>query len=210
MIRRFIIAFVFLTGLVPSPALTQDKPVSKDDQAAAWSAPTVSYSADMVFTNDRGRSRTARIYYTPEKQRLEFKAGNEIVAIIFDQDANKAYQLLLNARGWRPVSTAVPQYNFGISDPSSSRKKLGTESMGGLPVTKYQVSSKTRMGDEFDGTAWATKDRIIVKIIGVVARKTLKQRLTMELQNLKVGPIDDTLFVVPVTYKKLPPLEIRN
>ncbi len=210
MTRRFITAFVFLFGLAASPALTQEKPVSRDDQTAAWSTPTVPYSADMVFTSDKGRSRTARMYYTPEKQRLEFKAGNEIVAIIFDQGANKAYQLLLNARGWRPVATAVPQFNFGISDPSSSRKKLATERMGGLSVTKYQVSSKTRMGDEFDGTAWATEDRIIVKIIGVVARKTLKQQLTMELQNLKVGPIDNALFVVPATYKKLPPLEMRN
>jgi len=206
---RFIACLTVLC-LAPSLALAEEKPAAKADKPAEWGGPTVPYSADMVFTNDKGRSRTARLYYTSKKQRLEFKAGNEIVAIIFDHNANKAYQLLMNARTWRPIRTIIPQFNFGISDPSSTRKKLGEEKMGGLAVTKYQVSAKSRVGDEFDGTAWATKDRIIVKIVGIVARGKLKQRLTMVLQNLKVGPVDPTLFAVPAGYKKLPPLKKRN
>ena len=187
--------------LIPAAAAAQQK------SGAAWGPPTADYRADMVFTDDRGRSRTARLYYTAKKQRLEFKAGKKIVAMIFDRAGGKAYQLLLDSRGWRPVAATAPQFNFGLSDPASKREKLADETMAGLAVTKYRVSSRTAAGDAFDGLAWATGQRIVVKMAGTVVRGSQAQPLTLELQNLKIGPIDPALFAVPVGYRKLPPIK---
>lgn len=193
-------ALLILTGVaIPTAA----------QEVKNWGKPTVEYSADMVFTNDRGRSRTARLYYTADKQRLEYKAGKEIVAILFDQPSKKAYQLLLNAKGWRPIRAIVPQFTFGMAGPKAKLEKVGEERMAGFKVTKFNVNSKTFTGDEFNGVAWATKERIVLKMVGTVQRGKQRQRLTLVLQNLKIGPVDTSLLSVPKDYKKLPPLKKR-
>lgn len=186
---------------IPAAAAAQEK------SGATWGPPTADYRADMVFTDDRGRSRTARLYYTAKRQRLEFKAGKEIVAMIYDRTAGTAYQLLLDSRSWRPVAAPAPQFNFGLSDPASKREKLAEETMAGRPVAKYQVASETVAGDRFNGLAWATKQRIVVRMAGTVMRGSKTQPLTLELKNLKIGPVDPTLFAVPSGYRKLPPLK---
>lgn len=196
------------TGTATAQDKAADKPREKPPaKTAPWGPPTVEYAADMVFTNDRGRSRTARLYYTVKRQRLEFAAGKAIVAIIFDQTVKKAYQLLMSDRSWRPVPAAKPQFNFGMSDPASKREKIAEERMAGMTVTKYRVESKTSVGDVFEGFGWADKNRIIVKMVGQVRRGKKTQKLTLVLQKLKIGPVDPTLFVVPKAYKKLPPLK---
>ena len=198
MILRRVFAVAVL--LVPAAADAQD------GTRGSWGPPTVDYRADMVFTDDRGRSRTARLYYTAQRQRLEFKSGKEIVAMVYDRPAGRAFQLLLSGRSWRPVAAPAPQFNFGLSDPASKRETLGEETMAGLAVTKYRVSSRSAAGDRFSGLAWATKHRIVVKMAGTVVRGGREQPLTLELQNLRIGPVDPALFTVPAGYRKLPPL----
>lgn len=196
-LRRVLAAAIIL---IPATAAAQD------GSTDSWGPPTVDYRADMVFTDDRDRSRTARLYYTADRQRLEFKSGKEIVAMIFDRTAGRAIQLLLSQRGWRPVAAPAPQFNFGLSDPASKREKLGEETMAGMAVAKYRVSSETAAGDRFSGLAWATKHRIVVKMAGTVVRGALTQPLTLVLESLKIGPVDPALFAVPAGYQKLPPL----
>ncbi len=199
MILRRVFAVAVL--LIPAAAEAQN------GNRGSWGPPTVDYRADMVFTDDRGRSRTARLYYTAKRQRLEFKAGKEIVAMIYDRAAGTAYQLLLDSRSWRPVAAPAPQFNFGLSDPASKREKLADETIAGRPVAKYRVASETVAGDRFNGLAWATKQRIVVRMAGTVMRGSKTQPLTLELKNLKIGPVDPTLFAVPAGYRKLPPLK---
>lgn len=198
MTLRRVLAVAVL--LVPAAAQAQD------GNRGSWGPPTVDYRADMVFTDDRGRSRTARLYYTAQRQRLEFKSGKEIVAMVYDRRAGTAFQLLLSGRSWRPVDGAAPQFNFGLSDPASERERLGEETMAGRAVTKFRVSSETAAGDRFSGLAWATEHRIVVKMAGTVIRGAQTQPLTLELRNLKIGPVDPALFAVPAGYRALPPL----
>jgi len=193
-------AFAAAILLIPAAAAAPDR------SGGAWGPPAVDYRADMVFTDDRGRSRTARLYYTANRQRLEFKSGKQIVAMIFDRRGGQAIQLLLSQRGWRPVVATAPQYNFGLSDPASKREKLGEETLAGLAVTKYRVSSRSAAGDRFSGLAWATVPAILTTIRCSVARGAQEQPLTLELQNLKIGPVDPALFTVPAGYRKLPPM----
>ena len=61
-------------------------------------------------------------------------------------------------------------------------------------------------GDRFSGLAWATKQRIVLRMEGTVVRGAREQPLTLELQNLKIGPVDPALFAVPAGYRKLPPM----
>ena len=202
-----IVRCLLVAALTLPPAAAPAQYKVQDKAGTTWGGPTAAYSADMVFTDDRGRSRTARLYYTAQRQRMEFKAGKEIVAMIFDRAGGKAFQLLLSQRGWRPVAAPAPQFNFGLSDPASKREKLAEETLAGIAVAKYRVSSETAAGDRFSGLAWATKQRIVVKMAGTVTRGGTAQPLTLELRNLKIGQIDPALFAVPRGYRKLPPLE---
>ncbi|MYG52677.1 MAG: hypothetical protein F4204_10125 [Rhodospirillaceae bacterium] len=207
-VRCLLAAVLLLLTAMPVGAADRAPDRAQGDSGAAWGGPTTEYAADMVFTDDRGRSRTARLYYTAQRQRLEFASGKEVVAMIYDRAAGRAFQLLLSRRSWRPVDGAAPQFNFGLSDPSSKREKLGEETMAGMAVTKYRVASRSAAGDRFSGLAWATGHRIVVRMEGAVVRGAQKQPLTLVLQNLKIGPVDPALFAVPAGYRKLPP--IRN
>ena len=89
----------------------------------------------------------------------------------------------------------------------NEREKVAEERMAGMKVTKYRVTSKTSVGDVFEGFGWADENRIIVKMDGQVTRGKRSQKLTLVLQKLKIGTVDPTLFVVPKAYKKLPPLK---
>ena len=186
--------------LLPAAAAAQE------GGGQGWGGPTADYSADMVFTDERGRSRTARLYYTAQAQRLEYQAGKEIVAAIYDRAAGRAWQLLLNRRGWRPIPPDPPAFNFGVSDPASKRRRLAEERMAGRAATKYRVSSRTAAGDAFDGLAWATGQRIVLRMEGTVTRGTRTRKMTLELRNLKIGPVDPALFRVPAHYRRLPPM----
>ena len=207
MLRRLLAAAAVSIPALSIPALSIPAAAAQEKGGPAWGPPTADYRADMVFTDDRGRSRTARLYYTAKRQRLEFKSGKQIVAMIFDKRGGQAIQLLLSQRGWRPVAAAAPQFNFGLSDPASKRETLAEETLAGRAVTKFRVSSRTNGGDTFDGLAWATKQRIVVRMAGTVVRGSKQQPLTMELQNLKIGPVDAALFAVPAGYRRLPPLK---
>ena len=211
MIFRCLLAAVLL--VLPAPLGAADRAADRTlgdpgagERGAAWGGPTTAYSADMVFTDERGRSRTARLFYTAQRQRLEFTSGKEVVAMIYDRAAGRAFQLLLSKRSWRPVAAPAPQFNFGLSDPASKREKLGEETIAGMAVTKYRVASRSAASDRFSGLAWATKQRIVLRMEGTVVRGAQTQPLTLELRNLKIGPVDPALFAVPAGYRKLPPL----
>ncbi|MEQ8700498.1 MAG: hypothetical protein RLT05_28550, partial [Bauldia litoralis] len=187
-------------------AVTAPVPVVAAD---AWGPPTVDFTADMEFRNGEGQVRKARLYYTAAKQRLEFLAGEEPVALLVDTVAKKNLLLLLNRREYRATAYAQPDYFFGVSQPESKRRKVGDETLLGRKVDRMEVNAKARTGDLFDGTAWVTAERIVVRLEGTIARGKQKQKISMTMTALTVGPVDAALLAVPEGYKALPPPKKR-
>jgi hypothetical protein len=169
-----------------------------------WGPPKKPYIVDLKFTDGQKRSREARLYFTPQRQRLEFKAGKKIIAILVDLEKKRVFHLFLTDREYTPVRAIWPEYYFGMSRPDAKLKKLGVETLNGLKVIKYQVSSKTNYGDKFEGTGWATADRIIVKMEGMIIRGKRKLPFKMVAQNVRLGPIAPALFEIPDGYKLRP------
>ncbi len=189
-------------------AVTAPVPVGAAD-ADAWGPPTVDFTADMEFRNGEGQVRKARLYYTAAKQRLEFLAGKEPVALLVDTLAKKNLLLLLNRREYRATAYAQPDYFFGVSQPETKRRKVGDETLLGRKVERMEVNAKARTGDRFDGIAWVTAERIVVRLEGTIARGKQKQKISMTLSTLTVGPVDSALLAVPEGYKALPPPKKR-
>lgn len=180
-------------------------------RADAWGPPSVAFVADMVFRNGAGDERKARLYYTPGRQRLEYVAGKEPVALVVDDAAKKSWLLLLNHRKYRPVPFARPDYFLGVENPASKRRKLGSETLLGRPVDRLEVrDARTRTGDRFDGTAWVTAQRIVVRLKGTVVRGRRTQKIAMTMTRLTVGPVDPTLLRLPPNYTALPPRKPRR
>jgi hypothetical protein len=117
--------------------------------------------------------------------------------------------LLLNRRQYRASPYVQPDYFFGISQAGTKRRKVGDETLLGKPVTRMEVSAKARTGDQFDGVAWVTADRIVVRLEGTVVRGKTKQKISMTMTQLVVGPVDPALLAVPKGYKALPPAKKR-
>lgn len=179
------------------PALAQD--------GGSWGPPSVDFSADMVFRDSRGQERKAQLTYTPDRQRLEYLAGRNPVALIVDKPAGKSWLLVLNRRQYFPLPHKPVDYFLGVSNPAAKRRVLGRESVLGRTVSKMEVTGETRTGDRFEGLAWVTEARIVVRLKGKVTRGDRTQAIEMEMTRLEVGPVDPALFDIPPNYEAVAP-----
>lgn len=192
--RKTLALFLLLAGTVSAgPA-----------SAADWGPPTKEFVADMTFRNGAGQERKAQLFYTPDKQRLEYVAGQAPVALLVDTTVKKMWLLLLNRREYVPTPYSPPDFFLGISNPDTKHRKVGEETLLGVPVDRVEVSAKSSTGDRFDGVAWVTADRIVVRFEGTAARGKQKQKLSMTMTKLTVGPVDASLLELPAGYKARP------
>lgn len=187
-----IFSFIGISGTLAARAET------------GWGPTTKSYVVDLDFKDGQKRSREARLYFTPKLQRLEFKAGKKIIAVLVDLNKSRVFHLFLTDKEYARVRAIRPEYYFGMSRADAQLKKIGEETLNGLKVIKYQVKSKTNYGDRFQGIGWATADRIIVKMEGTVLRGKRRLPIKMISRNLRVGPIAPALFEIPDGYKLRP------
>jgi hypothetical protein len=200
-------SLLLIAGLVAAaPVVAAGTPARADD----WGGPTVDFVAEMVFRNGAGQTRKARLYYTADKQRLEYLAGQEPIALLVDKTAKKSWLLLLNRRQYQPVPFVPPDYFLGVSNPASKRRKVGDETLLGKAVGRYEVSAKTRQGDSFDGVAWITAQRIVVRLEGTAQRGRRKQKIAMTMTELTIGPVEADLLQLPKGYKALPPAKPKR
>ena len=65
------------------------------------------------------------------------------------------------------------------------------------------MKEKKPNGAKMGGFWWMTKDNIMMKMDVISIEKGKKDRMKMELDNLKIGKQDASLFEVPSNYSKM-------
>ncbi len=65
------------------------------------------------------------------------------------------------------------------------------------------MKEKKPNGSKMGGFWWMTKDNIMMKLDVISVDKGKKDRMKMELDNLKIGKQDASLFEVPSGYSKM-------
>ena len=171
--------------------------------AAAQSGPAVSYQADRIFRDERGEQVKTTFYYTPQRQRLDFLVGTNRLITIVDKPANRIVTLDPRRKTKRTVPWQDPGWDFGLSQPGATFTEVGPEKIGEILAVKFKAKGATGGRQVFEGFAWLTSQRIVVRLDGTVRRGDAAKRFFMETQNLKIGEPNPRLFLVPPDYDEV-------
>lgn len=171
--------------------------------AVAQSGPTTPYQADRIFRDERGERVQTTFYYTEERQRLDYLVGTQRVITIVDQPAKRIVILHPRNKKKQTQPYKAPAWDFGLSQPGARFTRVAPEKVGDLPAVKYKARGASPDGQVFEGFAWLTAERIVVKLDGTIRRGDATKRFFMTTRNLKVGAVNPRLFLVPPDYEEV-------
>lgn len=194
-----IVAFVSLLWAIPVGAIQLIAP------DAEYSADSIMQTEDVTFKE--------HINYTPTKERHEMPTqggGNEegeLPVRIIRKDLKVQWMVMASRK-------MVMEQSLDRQDPRHkgspdmknwdfNESVVGEEVLNGVPVTKYKTIATSTDGKKFGGFTWRTKEGIQVKADLLYKEGNEKQRMSTELQNLKIGKQDPQLFEIPAGYQKL-------
>ena len=152
-----------------------------------------SFSAEGTFETEEFSGK-ATVNYAPGKLRDSMNMGSQQMVMIRRMDLEKFWMLMGQGMYMevdpKEGSDQAPEYEL------VSRERIGSESVNGIPTTKYKSVYETKDG-KFGGFTWYTDDNIAVKGFLIHEQKGEKQRLKFEFTSLTRGPQDDALFELP-------------
>ena len=170
------------------------------------------FSADMQFSsmqaNPVARDMSGKLYVSPQAMRMDMTGEGQHRADIITTFATQTVDIIMpqqkmymehrageNAMHRGPNTSDVHPYdpkNPCASDPGSTCKDLGTETINGRTTDHWQITHK-------DGTV---SDIWIDNSLHFPI-KTVSGGTTWQLTNIQEGPQDPSLFQVPAGYRKM-------
>lgn len=173
-------------------------------QANPKENPTADYMADAVAKTQGQPDSTSKIWYTKDKVRVDVSHQGQTMSVIMDRAAKKMTVLVPKSKLFQTEALPEGEANNPIASGTWEVKSAGEENVGGVATTKWDVSGKGADGRAFKGFIWTTKENIQVKMEGEAEEEGKKVKVTSELKNLKVGPVDAKVFEIPKDYKPVP------
>jgi hypothetical protein len=167
--------------------------------ATAWS---LEFSADQITRID-GHNRKANIYYRDDKWRLEHHDLSPVNVTIVRKDKQVMWLLLSRMRHFKTVPydpEQAPKVTERL-DGEVAREEIGTEVLDGHPTTLYQVTVQNTNRTDVYYQWLATDIHFPLKL----ARKDGKWQV--EYRHVKLRPISDFLFELPVNFQPLEDFE---
>jgi len=182
--------------------------------AAAWAQmPQMpSFSADMKISGN-GEGGTGKMYFNSDRHmRMEMNMHGHDAVILVDSSnpANPTSKILMpqmmkymevSAYGAGPgMRQKTPQVHvYDPSNPCSGLegttcKKVGVETVAGYVCDKWEFTGKDNQ------TVWISQQ------LHFPIKSVQKDGTTVEFSNIKQGPQDASLFVVPAGYTKFDPM----
>jgi hypothetical protein len=163
-------------------------------------APSVAFHATVEVLGSGGNGFTYQLYYTPDRQRIEYRLrGRKIVSIVDDR-TRRATILFPDRKRFRSAAYQRIEFAFGIAGAKARLTRLGAETVIGVPTVKYRATSRSRAREDFEGIVWITADRIVMKMDGQLTKGPRTRKLLQTITAIKIGPLDPNLFVIPAGY----------
>lgn len=173
-------------------------------QADPRQNPTADYTAEAVAKTEGQPDSTSKIWYTKDKVRVDVSHQGQIMSVIMDRPGKKMTVLVPKSKLYQQEALPEGEASNPIASGSWEVAKAGDETMAGVVTTKWTVKGKGSDGRGFNGFIWTTTENIQVKMDGESEEEGKKTKVTSELKNLKVGPIDANVFAIPADYKPVP------
>ena len=172
--------------------------------SAGIAQPTVEYSADRVMTSG-GTTMKGRVYFTPERERMEFNDG-AMVSIV-RRDKNVTWMLMLEQKMYMEnkmsgnMAAGKQQAPDNFDKCDVKKTEAGKEDVNGFATRKMEMVISCPGSEKMTGMVWLTKDNIPIRLETTKAGS--KETFRMELKNLKIGKQDPALFEIPAGFKAM-------
>ena len=179
---RWVVFFVFVIALSAAVVYAED------------------FSADIVSSSREG-SFTAKLYASGDKSRTEMPQAITISRM----DKKVVWVLMPTEKMYmeQPIDQRTAVSTREKVDGEIERKAEGNEVFGGRNTTKYRVTFKTN-GKRESVFQWIDESVHIP-----VKTAAIDGSWSSELRNIRSGPQDPALFVIPSGYTKMPLVSVN-
>lgn len=170
--------------------------------ALAFEGPKVEYSADTRMETADGIMEGV-VFHAHGKERREIQAGGDPMTMIIRQDKKIIWMLMPEANAYMEMPLGQSQDKSDFSDYEIEKTVVGKEEINGMMTTKSKVIMTKKDGSKLGGFWWTTKDEIPLKMDLISVEGQTKDRIKMELTNVKIGKQDPKLFEIPTDYMNM-------
>ena len=170
--------------------------------ALAMEGPKVEYSANTRMETVDGVLEGV-VFHAPGKERRETQAGSDPMTMIIRQDKKVIWMLMPEANAYMEMALGRSQDKSDFSDYEIEKTQVGKEEIDGIMTTKSKVIMTKKDGSKLGGFWWTTKEEIPLKMDLISVEGQTKERIKMELTNLKIGKQDPKLFEIPADYMNM-------
>ncbi len=156
------------------------------------------FSADTISTYKGERETKGKIYFKPDKYRMDMKV-NEDMIMITRVDRKVIWNIM-------PAEKMYMEMPFDLRNKPKveekyegeiDRKLVGNETIDGHPTKKYLITYKTG-NEKHQVYQWFATD-----INFPVKTSAIDGSWSQEFRNIKIGSQPDSLFEVPAGYNKI-------
>jgi len=168
----------------------------------AWEGPQVEYSGETRMETADGVIEGV-VYHAAGKERRETKMGGESMTMIIRQDKQVLWTLMPAANAYMEMSLDKSRDKSDFSQYHIDQTTVGEEEINGIKTTKSKVIMTNKDGSKLGGFWWTTKEGIPLKADMISVEGKTKERIVMELTNLKIGKQDPKLFEIPADYMNM-------
>lgn len=170
--------------------------------AVAFEGPKVEYSGDSYMETAEGTMQ-GKVYSTPGRERREFVQQGERQIMIMHRDKKVVWMLMPEDKMYMEMKIPKEGRKDDLSGYKMETTRVGTETVNGVSTTKNKIIMTAPNGDKLGGFSWVSKEGIVVKLDAIAVEKNNKQRMKMELKNLKIGKQNPAMFEIPAGYTKM-------
>ena len=163
------------------------------------------YSADS-YIETAEMTLKEKVYSAPGKQRKEQVLGGDTPVTIIRMDKGVMWTLMPEDKMYMEMSMKQGQQKSSDVDLSKyniERTEVDKEVIDGHEAIKYKVMMTDQDGNKLGGFQWVVSPGIQIKMDAVSKDGNSKERIKMELKNLKIGKQDPALFEIPADYTKM-------
>ena len=186
--------------MVLALALTATAAVS--GQATVSRQVAVEYSADAYMETSDGVIQ-GPVNVAPGKERREYNQDGMNMVMILRHDKKVTWMLMPDDKTYMEMKIPEEGRKDDISNYKIDSTVIGPETVNGVATTKSKVIMTAPNGDKMGGFWWATKEGVIVKLDALSVSSGGKERMKIDLENIKMGRQDASLFEIPEDYSKM-------
>jgi hypothetical protein len=156
-------------------------------------AKAAEFSADMVIAPKGDEPMKGKIFVKGDKVRQETVEEDETQIMIIRPDKKITWMITPEEKTYMemPYQSEDKTFEEWTAEKEKKAKFLGEETVSGMPCKKYETV------EDGEKTFFWISTQFPFPI------KVEDSEVTMEYQNIKLGPLDNALFELPPGYEKM-------